>query len=112
MRWSSGKVSCETSMTGGWYVWIMESGRCDMRDSGRAWAVGLGDGSWLLSYTVLVTEKDEALGSLAGAFATEGLAGAGDAGFTGEAAAEAVDVLRRCRRLPPHSDMKERTGRV
>ena len=109
MRWSSGKVSCETSMTGGWYVWIMESGRCDMRESGRAGTVGLGDGSGL-SYAVLVTEKDEALGSLAGAFATEGLAGAGEAGFAGEAEAEAVDVLRRCRRLPPHSDMKERTG--
>ena len=81
-------------MRGGWYVWIMDSGRVDMRDSERGWAAGLGEGSWP-SYAVLVTEKAEALGSLAGAFGTDGLAGVGDAGFTGEAEAEAADVLRR-----------------
>lgn len=81
-------------MMGGWYVWIMDSGRVDMRDSERGKAAGFVDCSWP-SYTVLVTEKEEAFGSLAGAFGTEGLAGVGEAGFTGEADAEAADVLRR-----------------
>lgn len=90
----------------------MDNGRFDMRDSERVGtAAGLGECSWL-SFPALVAGNEVVLGSLAGAFATDGLAGAGDAGFAGETDAEAADVLRRCSLLPPHSDMKERTANV
>lgn len=96
---------------GGWYVWIMESGRVEVRESGReGGGFGEGEWSWWLSYAVLVTENEEGLGSLTAGFATtDGLAGAGEAGFAGDGEAEAIDVLRRWSLLPPHSDMKEST---
>lgn len=112
MRCSSGRVSPETSIMGGWYVWIMESGRVEVRESGReGGGFGEGEWSWWLSYAVLVTENEEGLGSLTAGFATtDGLAGAGEAGFAGDGEAEAIDVLRRWSLLPPHSDMKESTA--
>lgn len=36
MRCSSGSVSWLTSMTGGWYVWIIDMGRVDRRESERS----------------------------------------------------------------------------
>jgi hypothetical protein len=35
MRWSSGSVSAPTSMTGGWYVCIIDIGRDEGRESER-----------------------------------------------------------------------------
>jgi hypothetical protein len=105
MRWSSGSVSALTSMTGGWYVWIMDMGR-DERESERerdCWWPGEGEARSLLYVSRAVADcakAEEDGGALVGE------AGAGDAG-PGDAL---VDGGCFCRwAAPPHCDMKDRT---
>ena len=81
-------------MTGGWYVCIMDSGREERRCSWGAYGSGLGECS-CFSKLAEATEKADALGSLGGAVATVGDAGAGEA-----AGVDAVEVLRRWSLLP------------
>lgn len=49
MRCSSGRVSCDTSITGGWYVWIIDMGRDEGCSSVRGCERGLYAGSLLSS---------------------------------------------------------------
>lgn len=53
MRCSSGSVSSETSMTGGWYVCIMDMGREDGAESSRGWNEGLEEERWWFSKVVV-----------------------------------------------------------
>lgn len=93
IRCSSGSVSWLTSMTGGWYVCIMDIGRDDGRESGRGCEPGeLKSLSWVTEET----EKEDAFGGF-----SLGECGVGEAAFD--------EGVRRFDEWPPHSDMKEST---
>lgn len=108
MRCSSGSVSCVTSMTGGWYVWIMLMGRDDGFDteSPRTRLAGLCGGSWPWPSRA-ASAALEPLGVvlLSGCF-KDGEGGAGDGVALTVVAGEFL------RGEPPHSDMNERTERA
>jgi len=97
MRWSSGSVSAPTSMTGGWYVWIIDMGREEGRESVENWRWWLGEGDarpLLLYVSSAVADR-----------ANEGRAGddgPGDAVLDG-------GCFCRCA-LPPHCDIKDKTA--
>jgi len=85
MRCNSGKVSWLTSMTGGWYVCIMDMGRSEARESLRSRVVARDGGRSLLnvSKAVAVCAKLVGVPDCLG----EGERGVGEAG-PGEGPAE------------------------
>jgi hypothetical protein len=100
MRCSSGNVSWLTSITGGWYVCIIETGREEGLESERyCWL--LFEGEFLVMLSCCVVEADVGMGVVR-------VRGRGVA-VVGDGSSE-VEGGFLCGELPPHSDMKERTG--
>jgi hypothetical protein len=97
MRWSSGSVSAPTSMTGGWYVCIMDMGRVDARELERereGWWPGVGE-----ARSLLYVSRADADCAKADA---GGCSGAGDAVLEGGGFCKWF--------VPPHCDMKDKTA--
>jgi len=115
MRNSSGSVSAPMSMTGGWYVCIIDIGRTDARESERWCGRGEGEGENARSLLKVSTAVADACcarvvallllvvvarGSFDGGRAGDD--GPGEALFDGGCFWRCAD--------PPHCDMNERTG--